>query len=143
MWSQADHNEITLQPMDEYGWKITNSVLTIDWDSEQNMEAVRQRVSHVLSGCKCRVSSCDNRCSCRRKNKSCSEGCECINCTNIEKPTPSADSSELNDLAIEEIIETQMTDDLKEQIDEIMEQVFGATTTDCDELSDDSDDDVM
>ena len=65
------------------------------------------------------------------------------NSTNIEKPTHSADSSELNDLAIEEIIETQMTDDFNEQIDEIMEQVFGATTTDCDELSDDSDDDVM
>ena len=48
MWSQADHNEIKLQPMDDYGWKITNSALTIDWDSEENIEAVQQRVPHVL-----------------------------------------------------------------------------------------------
>ena len=61
MWSQTDCNEITLEPMDDYGWKISNNVLTIDWDSEENIEAVWQRVSHVLSGCKCRVSSLDSR----------------------------------------------------------------------------------
>ena len=43
--------------------------------------------------------------------------------TRLDKPTPSSDSSELNDLALEEIVDTQMTDDLQEQIDEIMEQV--------------------
>ena len=63
--------------------------------------------------------------------------------TNIDKPTPNSDSSELNDLALEEIVDTQMTDDLHEQIDEIMEQVFGTTITDCDDFSDDSDSDMM
>ena len=43
----------------------------------------------------------------------------------------SSDSSELNDLVLEEIVDAQMTDDLHKQIDEIMEQVFCTTITDC------------
>ena len=78
-----------------------------------------------------------------QKNKSCSEGCECLNCTNIDKPMCTSDSSELNDLTLEEIVDTQMTDDLHKQIDENMEQVFGTTIRDCDDLSDDSDNDMM
>ena len=53
-----------------------------------------------------------------------------------------SDSSELNDLTLEEIVDTQMTDDLHKQIDENMEQVFGTTIRDCDDF-DDSDNDMM
>lgn len=46
MWGQADKNTISLREITLYGWKLsTNSVLTIDRDSECNLTSIERRVT--------------------------------------------------------------------------------------------------
>ena len=82
MWNKADCNHMVLNPLTDFGWKVTEESLTFDWDSECNMEAVRQRVIQLLEGCKCKTGCTTSRCGCRKKGNQCSEGCECTNCSN-------------------------------------------------------------
>ena len=42
MWNQADKNTMTLLPITQYGWKLTDERLTVDWDSEENIQAVNE-----------------------------------------------------------------------------------------------------
>ncbi len=92
MWRrQADHTEIILQSLTQYGWKLNNKKLTFDWDSEKNMNLVQERVNKLLKGCKCKTGCCNIKCcSCKGKNKPCSTGCECTNCTNTSTDDNSA-----------------------------------------------------
>ena len=53
MWKKANNNHMVLHPHANFGWKVTDESLT--FDSESNMEAVRQRVIQLLKGCKCKT----------------------------------------------------------------------------------------
>ena len=44
---------MTLEPIASYGWEINDNALSIVWDSQENMAAVRERLSTLLKGCKC------------------------------------------------------------------------------------------
>ena len=55
MCYQADLNTMVPKPLSEYGWQISKNTLTIDWDSENNMAAVRKRVAGLLKGCGCKT----------------------------------------------------------------------------------------
>ncbi len=59
------------------------------------------------------------RCGCKRDNKQCSEGCQCKNCLNISSATEEV--TELAEIALEEDITT----DIAEDTEELMERVFG------------------
>ena len=84
MWHQADQNYMILEPLANH---VQNEKLTIVWDSRLNIEAIRKRVSHLLSGCKC-ITGCSTRCcSCLRKQAQCGEGCQCQNCNNLCTPS--------------------------------------------------------
>ncbi len=93
MWGQANQNNMVLQPLSEFGWNINNDILTIDWDSKENMEAVQERVTGLLKGCKCKTWCRNKRCGYRGKGKMCSVGCECINCTNTTAMEKESDNS--------------------------------------------------
>ena len=121
MWRQADHNTMSLQPITQYGWSITNDKLTIVWDTTENMQAVRDRVKLLMRGCKC-VTGCNTRCSCRRNDRQCSEGCECINCTNISVNT--SEDNEIAEIALEEAVTTNGIED--KETDELMDWIFGS-----------------
>ena len=83
-WKQSTNNTITLPPIDKYGWKKNNGTVSPDWDSDENIKAVEDRVSFLLKGCRCEKTQCgNNRCRCFKSNKQCGPGCSCINCTNI------------------------------------------------------------
>ena len=89
MWSQAQHNNMTLLPLDGNGWlRVSDEELAIDWDSQDNIQRVRDRVSLLLKGCRCKSGCKTNRCSCRKKEKSCGPGCRCTNCENSIHPQP-------------------------------------------------------
>ena len=82
MWGQADHNVMRLGNVTEYGWSIMSGKLCIVWDTEQNMQSIRERVSVLLKGCKC-VTGCRKKiCKCRKKGMKCTEGCQCMDCQN-------------------------------------------------------------
>ena len=51
-------------------------------------------------GCKCVTGCITGRCSCRRKQKECGEGCQCLYCTNIN--TVHDKDTEIDELVIEE-----------------------------------------
>ena len=53
MWKQADTNTMVLKPMTGFGRQIREQKLTIVWDSEENIKAIRETVSLLLHGCKC------------------------------------------------------------------------------------------
>ena len=45
MWNKADGNHMVLHPLTDFGWKVTEECLTFDWDSESNIEAMRDSMS--------------------------------------------------------------------------------------------------
>ena len=57
MWQQADQRTMSREPIENYGWAITDNSLTILWGSEENITAIRERVHLFLEGCKC-VTGC-------------------------------------------------------------------------------------
>ena len=102
---------------------MQNSVV---WDTEENMQLVRERVNLLLRGCKC-VTGCKNRVfGCKGKNSKCIEGCQCINCEN--EISPAVESDELSVIALEEEVQSRGNSYLNEdEEDEFAEFVFAAT----------------
>ena len=104
MWGQADRNTMVLKPITENGWTIENTKLCVVWDTEENMQLVRERVNLLLRGCKC-VTGCKNSvCGCKGKNSKYTEGCQCINCEN--EVSPAVESDELSVIALEEEVQS-------------------------------------
>lgn len=119
MWHQSNRNIMELKHLTDFGRIIEGDTLTFDWDSQENVAAVQQRVASLIRGCKCRTGCGTLRCGCKKNGKHCSEGCECKNCSNTATPEPVTDTS-LHHLSLEE----EIVDDLAEEVDEIMELVF-------------------
>ena len=46
------------------------------------MAEIKQRVSMLLKGCKCRAGCGSAACGCKKKGERCHEGCDCIGCMN-------------------------------------------------------------
>ena len=115
MWNQADRNEMVLLPITMYGWSLVEGKLTVVWDSEVNIAAVKERVCMLTKGCKCKTGCATKRCSCRKNGNQCSAGCQCINCVNIMSTNSSTiDSEDLQDM------------------DDLMDYVFGTEPGVCD-----------
>ena len=93
LWGQADSNNMSTAIVSDYGWKINNSVLTIKWDTDDNMKRIQERISSLVKGCKCVTGCTTNRCKCRKMAESCSAGCECINCNNTSSSSRDTPSS--------------------------------------------------
>ncbi len=119
MWSQADKNSMQLLPLSDYGWKIHDNSLTIDWDSPANVATVDARVVGLLKGCKCKSGCSTKRYGCRNKWKECSIGCDCINCTN----TQTKGNEELLDIVVDEYLAemTAESADIPEETSEYLE----------------------
>ena len=122
MWRQADQNTIALKPITEYGWGLLETTLTIVWDTPANMEAVRNRVQLLLRGCKCVTGCKTGRCSCKKANRECTEGCQCTNCLNITMSAVS--TNEPDDEVAETALEEEL-DELEIETDELIDWVFG------------------
>ena len=100
MWSQSCESHMVLKPLTEYGWRIEEGELYYDWDSEENMVAVRNRVDALTKGCHCKTGCKTARCGCRKKGKMCAEGCECLNCSNV--PCPGEDGDDFYEVSLQE-----------------------------------------
>ena len=48
LWAQADRNTIIPKPLSNYGWKVQDNTLAVDWDSDVNMDAVKERIEGRL-----------------------------------------------------------------------------------------------
>ena len=136
MWRQADKNNMVLKPITEYSWTLSDNKLTVVWDTPENMQAIRDRVSLLLKGCKCVTCCTTRRCGCKRNNTQCSEGCQCINCLNMPR-TEEVEDGDLAEIALEETVSTDITQ-LDMDTDELVDWVFGEEE---DSASEDDDDD--
>ena len=119
MWRQADQNTVTLKPITDYGWSLIDNTLTIIWDTSENIEAVRNRVKLLLRGCKCVTGCKTGRCSCRKSNRECAEGCQCTNCLNTFVST-----TKTTEQAQDEVVEEEEVGELEIETDELMDWVF-------------------
>ena len=54
---------MVLQPLTQYGWKVSGELLTFDWDSDDNMATVRQRVEGLTKDCRCKTGCKTLQCS--------------------------------------------------------------------------------
>ena len=115
---------MVLEPITEYGWTLSDNKLAVLWDTPQYIEAIRQRVRLLLKQCKCVTGCTTKRCSCKRNNTQCSEGCQCTNCLNMPRIEGSKDI-DLAEIALEEEVTTDITQ-LDADTDELLDWVFGA-----------------
>lgn len=93
-----------LQPITNYGWDVSDSKLTMVWDTPENTQAIQNRVSLLLKGCKCVTGCTTRRCSCKKNERA--AGCQCRNCSNTGIQMTSENTSELAEIAVEEEIST-------------------------------------
>ena len=94
----------------EYGWKIVKGKLECDWDSVENMAAVKERVGLLFKGCSSASACSTRRCGCVKKGAKCCPGCNCKNCNNDNVTVRASDPgtqqtpfAELDELEQEEL----------------------------------------
>ena len=90
VWGMALTPVFNYPDISLYGWKVkSNGIISIEWDSEENMQAARENVRFYTRGCGCPTSRClRGNCRCRKNGKRCGPGCTCKNCENQEDCEP-------------------------------------------------------
>ena len=118
----------------EFGWQRSEGKLQVKWETAENIAEVNQRVNFILSGCKCKTGCGTKRCKCKKANRSCGPGCQCIHCINgpasmlpmeeeqafQEDQQPSESGDEYTDTSCDEDEETNDACD----VTDIMKAVF-------------------
>ena len=71
-----------------YGYNVSTeddkNKVSLIWDTEENINLIRENVIHLTRGCACSKSKCTNKlCKCVKDNKRCGPGCRCKNCQNV------------------------------------------------------------
>ena len=67
----------------QYGWTLTNGMLSIVWDSQANIQKVCDNVKFLTSkGCSCKGNCSTHRCKCSKEHKNCRTNCKCNACEN-------------------------------------------------------------
>ena len=67
LWKQLNKNIMCPKPLSGYGWITTKDTLAIDWDSQSNMDAVRERVAGLLKDCACKTGCLTRQCGCQKR----------------------------------------------------------------------------
>ena len=59
-WQQAGNNVYHVLDVNEFGWKVVDGCLEIEWVDPSNFEQVKESVHPLLRGCCCKK-GCNNR----------------------------------------------------------------------------------
>lgn len=134
--------------LSEFGWMREDEELQVKWEVSENTEKAKASLEFILNGCKCKTICSTKRCSCRKTNRVCRPSCECLNCTNTTRK-PSEIPSYASELETFQLITEEerkqdkyvdeIDDDgleyfrLEQEVDEIMNFVFGDESEDEDE----------
>ena len=125
VWRQSTQNHITYPPLDRNGWKVDQNVLLIEWDSDENITKVRTRVALIKKGCACKTGCLTGRCKCKKSNSPCGPGCKCLSCCNMPKGVSPGQSQVEEEDNVESDNDSEDGDDLTEEVDDVMNNVFG------------------
>ena len=63
-WRQSHLNNMTLLPMDWFGWKTESGTVQVEWDSPENLRKTRESVAFLTHGCGCKTGCATARCKC-------------------------------------------------------------------------------
>ena len=119
IWRQANNARMNIMPITQYGWIVQeDGAFTIEWDTEENIQTIRDRIVSLIKGCK-GVSGCaTKRCGCKKKMQFCYAGYECTNYTNILQSTQpeviTISDTEMREIALQE------NDQLSNEVDVIV-----------------------
>ena len=110
LWGNSLHEQLTVPNIRDYGWAVSDSnTVSFIWDSESNIQAIRNNVKYLTRGCGCPKSGCVNKqCSCKKNDRTCGPGCKCpksgdFKCQNCPQPNDSR--------PIEEVVHNAATPD--------------------------------
>ena len=118
VWGRCTVPVFNYPDIRRYGFSVSGegNSTTVDfiWDTQENIDRIRNTVSYLTRGCSCKKNKCVNRqCKCKKQDRYCGPGCSCRNCGNLEEPESSSsgiesdsDESELSD-----------SDDADEEVD--------------------------
>lgn len=53
-WRQACERKTTLLPTEKFGWRTESGSIQIEWDSQENLQRVRNNVAFLTKGCGCK-----------------------------------------------------------------------------------------
>ena len=73
---------MSLLPLQWFGWRVQSDTVSVEWDSEENVEQVRQRISFLTHGCSYKTGCSTHRCKCVKAGQHCGPGCSCTICQN-------------------------------------------------------------
>ena len=140
MWSQANHAQQVFKPLTGNGWEVQDGEIKVVWDSEKNIDHVRSRVKILTTGCKC-ITGCEtNRCGCKKNGKSCSAGCNCKNCLNVNATIPTDTSTSDQKMSITAISEQVSVEPI--DTEDTMDWITTEDEAPCDSDTDNDDMDV-
>ncbi len=105
------------------------NTLTIDWDSENNVTNVKERVALIRKGCNCKTGCSTARCKCKKSNFQCGPGCKCLGCTNL----PIEAVGQSNAESVDSSDDSSTESDLDNQVDQLMVDIFGNSYSDTDD----------
>ena len=108
---------MVLQPLTQYGWKVSGELFTFDWDSDENMATVRQQVEGITKGCLYKTGCKTLWCNCKSENFVQLD--VIVFCSNAEysNTTTTHSPDTLMDVTVEE----------NQDVDDIMDWIFGDT----------------
>ena len=89
VWGKCKTPVFMYPDITQYGFSVTqdedSTCVEFIWDSQENIEQIRNNVAYLTRGCSCKKNKCVNKqCKCQKQGKYCGPGCTCRNCTNLD-----------------------------------------------------------
>ena len=119
VWNQAACNHVALPGTTQFGWKVVGADLHFDWESDENLTTIRERVKLLFRGCSCKTGCSNRRCGCVKTGSKCGPGCNCQNCQNMPGIAP---CMHVQQPALEEISEIEQEEQL---LDDVVRAGYG------------------
>ena len=122
--------------LDAFGWsRQPDGKLEVLWDTLENQTKAKERIEFVLKGCKCKTGCTSKRCECKKSERMCGPGCQCLNCLNTSTHHENKGLDEDHQMVVDSQEDSWESDDyveesdddleIDDEVDEIMDFVFG------------------
>ena len=125
LWQQALSQCVAFPTITSFGYDEHGNYI---WDTEEHIKAVNKKVDELSRGCGCKRNKCvTKQCKCRKENKNCGPGCNCLDCNNL----PKADAS-LETPSEEALLEEMLEESLHDEMNDYGEQSDNEDSTEID-----------
>lgn len=70
---------MVLLPVEQFGWKLEKEKIKVEWDSQENLQRVKECVAFLIHGCGCKTGCKTHHCKAGNPR---GPGCKCNSCQN-------------------------------------------------------------